>query len=136
MMTVSQLSNKGEVHPHVVRYYSRIGLLNPRRHPGNGYKLFSSSDLTRLSFIRQAKSLGFTLDEINQILETSARQHSPCRQVREILSTRIRENNEKIQELLQLQARMEQALSEWKQMADRIPVGDSICHLVESVDAA
>ncbi len=135
MMTVSQLSSKGEVLPHVVRYYSRIGLLNPSRHPENGYKMFSSRDLMRLRFIRQAKRLGFTLDEINQILETSERQLSPCQQVREILITRIRENSEKIQELLRLQTRMDQALSKWNKMADQIPEGDSICHLVESIDA-
>ena len=136
MMTVNQLSSKGAVLPHVVRYYSRIELLNPSRHRENGYKLFSSKDLTRLYFIRQAKSLGFTLDEINQFLEIGERQLSPCQQVREILSTRIRENHEKIQELFQLEVRMEQALSAWSQMADRIPEGDSTCHLIESVDVA
>ena len=39
MMTVSELSRQGRVARHVVRYYSRIGLLSPARHPDNGYKL-------------------------------------------------------------------------------------------------
>lgn len=133
MMTVSQLSNKGDVPPHVVRYYSRIGLLNPSRHPENGYKLFSTLDLTRLHFIRQAKSLGFTLEEINQILDLSTDQQSPCRHVRGMLRERIDENKQKMAELSRLQKRMEGALVKWETMTDRQPDGESICYLIESI---
>ena len=132
-MTVSQLSNKGNVDPHVVRYYSRIGLLKPTRHPGNGYKLFNTVDLTRLRFIRQAKSLGFTLDDISQILEISGDNKSPCQHVRQKLHSRIRKTQQKIEELIQLQVRMEHALEVWGKMADGLPGDDSICHLIESV---
>ncbi|MDH3669993.1 MAG: MerR family transcriptional regulator [Gammaproteobacteria bacterium] len=132
MMTVSELSRQGRVAPHVVRYYSRIGLLSPARHPDNGYKLFSRSDISRLSFIRQAQSLGCTLEEIAQILDTSAQGKSPCRRVRDILQRHVEENRQKLEELLQLQNRMEDALRQWDKMPDRVPDRESICHLIES----
>lgn len=132
MMTVSELSRQGRVAPHVVRYYSRIGLLSPSRHPDNGYKLFSRSDISRLRFIRQAQSLGYTLEEIAQILDTSAQGKSPCRRVRDILQRHVEENRQKLEELMQLQNRMEDALRKWDKMPDRAPDRESVCHLIES----
>lgn len=131
-MTVSELSRQGRVAPHVVRYYSRIGLLSPARHPDNGYKLFSRSDISRLRFIRQAQSLGYTLEEIAQILDTSAQGKSPCRRVRDILQRRLEENRQKLEELVQLQNRMEDALRQWDKMPDHVPDRESVCHLIES----
>ena len=135
MMTVSQLSKHGGVAPHVVRYYSRIGLLEPIRHPENNYKLFSHRDVSRLRFIRQAQSVGFTLDEIAQILEAGEQGESPCPQVRNLLRQRIRENRERLAELMALQDRMEQALEHWEAMPDKMPEGETICHLIEAVGA-
>lgn len=131
-MTVNQLSKQGSVAPHVIRYYSRIGLLNPARHPENGYKLFSRSDITRLRFIRQAQSLGFTLEEIAKIFEDSTRGMSPCERVRDILTQRIDDNRRKLEELVRLQGRMENALEQWRTMPDGVPDGHSVCHLIEA----
>ena len=136
MMTVSEFSSQGGVPPHVVRFYSRIGLLNPARHPDNGYKLFSRSDIGRLRFIRHAQSLGYTLEEISEILDTCRRGESPCARVRNLLAQRIEENRHKLRELAALQERMENALESWKARPDRNPEGDSLCHLIESTGSA
>jgi MerR family Zn(II)-responsive transcriptional regulator of zntA len=136
MMTVNQLSRRAAVAAHVIRYYSRIGLLSPARHPENGYKLFSLSDLTRLRFIRQAQTLGFTLEEIARTLEESMQGNSPCRSVREILLNHIEQNRQRLNELIHLQRRMEQALEQWKSMPDGVPNGDTVCHLIESANSA
>ncbi len=136
MMTVSELSKRGGIAPHVVRYYARIGLLDPARDPGNGYKLFSRDDVGRLAFIRKAQSLGYTLDEIRHFLDVSKKGGSPCREVRKILHQRIAENRQKIVDLISLQRRMEQALTIWEQMPDKLPERGEVCHLIESAPAA
>jgi len=132
MMTVNDLSQRTGVTSHTVRYYSRIGLLKPGRNPDNGYRLFDRSDLARLRFIRQAQSLGFTLDEISEILAESEHGRSPCPKVRDILRRRIEENHRKLAELMDLQSRMEEALDHWEAMPDGVPDGHSVCHLIES----
>jgi len=132
MMTVNDLSQRTGVTSHAVRYYSRIGLLKPGRNPDNGYRLFDRSDLARLRFIRQAQSLGFTLDEISEILAESEHGRSPCPKVRDILRRRIEENHRKLAELMDLQSRMEEALDHWEAMPDGVPDGHSVCHLIES----
>jgi DNA-binding transcriptional MerR regulator len=132
MMTVNDLSRRTGVTSHAVRYYSRIGLLKPGRNPDNGYRLFDRSDLVRLKFIRQAQSLGFTLEEISEILAESEHGLSPCPKVRDILRRRIEENHRKVVELMDLQKRMEEALEHWSAMPDGMPDGHSVCHLIES----
>lgn len=133
MFTVSELAGRADVTPDTVRHYVHIGMLNPERNPQNGYKLFSNADVSKLSFIRQAQSLGFTLAEIGEILNHSMKGDSPCPQVREVMQRRIRENKEKLDALNNLQKRMETALKLWESMPNGQPDGNSVCHLIESI---
>jgi len=132
MMTVSQLSKRSGIAPHVVRYYSRIGLLTPTRHPDNGYQLFTHDDTRRLRFVRAAQNLGYTLEEIRHILSMSGAGASPCQEVREILRQRVAENRKHLVDFIALQRRMEQALAHWEAMPDAPPGGGTECHLIES----
>lgn len=131
MLTVTELARMSGTTPDTVRYYTRMGLLNPRRHESNGYRLYLRSDAARLSFISQAKKLGFTLAEIQEITGHAEHGQSPCPMVREILQRRIRENREALESLLDLQRRMESALEAWGDMPDGVPDGHSVCHLIE-----
>lgn len=132
-MTGSVLAKRAEVPLFTVRYYTRIGLLKPSRQPSNNYKIYKPSDATRLRFIVAAKELGFTLAEITQILDEAKHGNSPCPMVREIVERRIEENRRKIEELKQLQKKMKRALSDWSEMENSMPNGESVCHLIESV---
>jgi len=133
MMQVKDISDKAGVTSDVVRYYTRIGLLSPKRSETNGYKLYEQSDLIRLRFIRYAKDLGFSLNEITEILNHAHHSESPCPMVRDTLAKRIKENRRKLDELVQLQTRMEAALIQWDHMPDKLPDGNSVCHLIESI---
>ncbi len=133
MITANILAKKSDVSLFTVRHYTRIGLLKPIRNSQNGYKIYQPSDTTRLRFIVAAKSLGFTLHEIAEILDEAVRGNSPCPLVREIIERHIKENGRKIEEMKKLQKKMENALKDWKQMENSMPNGDSVCHLIESV---
>lgn len=132
-MRVIDIAGKAKVSPHTVRYYTKLGMLMPGVDGDNGYKVYANSDLMRLRFITHAKSLGFTLHEIQDILSDSEQGKTPCPNVRSLLQRRIEENRQKIIELQALQQRMEDALKEWQQMPDQSPTGDVVCHLIESV---
>lgn len=132
MMTASVLAKRSSVPLFTVRYYTRIGLLKPSRDLRNGYKLYKTSDKDRLKFITAAKDLGFTLAEIEDILDHAVHGDSPCPMVREIVGNRVKENKEKILQLKKLQKRMVSALSQWEMMKNEMPTGDSVCHLIES----
>ena len=134
MLTVNELATQSGAPSHVVRYYVRIGLIQPAGQQENGYRLFTSHDATRLRFIRMAKQLGFTLNEIKQITRHAKMGESPCDDVRKIIQHRIQENRAKIEEMMKLQTRMEQALVKWERMPNGMPDGNSVCHLIESVE--
>ncbi len=132
-MRVQQLADRVNVAPHVVRYYTRVGLLRPKRDAVNGYRRFSADDVKRVVFIRQAQRLGFTLAEIRHILEMSGRGKTPCPTVRAIVQERIAENSSYLTELQALQERMTKALHRWRRMRDGVPDGNEICRLIEAV---
>lgn len=133
LIQVKDLAQICNVSPDTVRYYIRIGLLQPTRDPGNGYRQFTVSDTKRLDFIRKAKSLGYTLNEIKHILAESQKGNSPCPLVRELISHRIQANRARLEQLMELQARMEQALVSWSNMPDGAPSGNCVCQLIESI---
>ncbi len=136
MLTVNELALESDTPAHVVRYYLRIDLIQPAAQQENGYRLFTSHDASRLRFIRMAKHLGFTLNEIKQITQHAELGESPCDDVRKIVQHRIHENRAKIEEMMKLQERMELALEQWDLMPDGIPDGNSVCHLIESVEGS
>lgn len=133
MFTVSDLAKASQVTADTVRHYVKLGLLNPTRDCENGYKLFSSNDITRVHFIRNAKSLGFTLKEISEIFDRSKEGTSPCPEVRETLQKHIELNKKQLEEMIVLQKRMQFALLKWQEMPNGMPDGNSICHLIESI---
>lgn len=133
MLTVNELANLSNTPAHVVRYYLRIGLIRPAGQMENGYRLFRPQDITRMRFIRMAKHLGYILNEIKQITQHADTGQSPCENVRLIIQHRIEEHRAKIEEMMNLQVRMEAALEHWQKMPNGIPDGSSVCHLIESV---
>lgn len=130
--TVGGLAAAAGVTPHVVRYYTRVGLLEPFRHPVNNYKSFNGHHLARLKFIRGAQALGYTLAEIRSIFNHADNGHSPCPEVRDIMRRRIDETREQMRDLQDLVLRMERALRHWEKMKDGTPDGHSVCVLIES----
>ncbi len=133
MMTAGILAKKTNLPIYTVRHYTRIGLLHPSRNSQNNYKIYQPSDAVRLKFIVAAKDLGFTLAEINQILDEAEHGKSPCPSVRKIIVKHIEENKRKIKEMQKLQKKMENALKDWAVLKDSMPNGNSVCHLIESV---
>ena len=136
MMTASVLARRANLPLFTVRYYTRIGLLKPSRDLRNGYKVYKPADADRLKFITSAKDLGFTLAEIEAILNSAAHGNSPCPMVREIVERRVEENKAKIRELKSLQRRLESAVTAWGSLKNSQPDGHSVCRLIESFSAS
>lgn len=130
-MTVSQLAKMLSIPADTVRYYVRTGLLTPKKDPQNGYKYFDSQQQKKLQFILQAKSLGFSLADIETIMAQSQSGQSPCPQVREMMAARLTEIEQKITEMQRTYELMKQAVKTWQDQPDCNPTGEHICHLIE-----
>jgi len=132
IITVNELARRTNLPPGTVRYYTRIGVLQPSGRLRNGYQVFSEKDVARLEFVLRAKHLGFALAEIRAILLDAQQGLSPCPRVRACMKRRVAENACKLRELQALQQRMENALEQWRALPDAVPRGDAICYLIES----
>jgi DNA-binding transcriptional MerR regulator len=135
-MRVKELSDRSGVASHVIRYYSRLGLLHPRRERANGYRAYAEADVYRVRFIRRARRLGFSLQDVELILGDADRGESPCPEVRRLIAQRAWENRRRLEALTELQQRMESAISRWARMPDQLPDHRSLCHLIDIVAEA
>jgi MerR family mercuric resistance operon transcriptional regulator len=68
MLTISQVAKGANVNVETVRYYQRRGLLPEPKKPLGGHRRYFEQDVSRLQFIKRAQVLGFTLDEIENLL--------------------------------------------------------------------
>ncbi len=131
-MRVKQRAQRLGVINDTVRYYTRIGLLEPARMPDNGYKEYGEREFKRLRFILSARALGFTVDDITEILRVADKGDSPCRTVRRLIEIRLHEVEARFVDTVALRTRMQAAIKEWETLPDRSPTADSICHLIEN----
>jgi Cu(I)-responsive transcriptional regulator len=83
-----------------IRYYERIGLLPPPPRAGSGaYRAYGNADLGRLSFIRRARDLGFTLDQIRALLDLAEQRDRECADIDMIAREHLTEVERKIADL-------------------------------------
>lgn len=82
-----------------IRYYEREGLLPTPRRRLSGYRDYDESAVDRLRFIRRAKALGFTLEEIRELLALSADRERGVHGVKQRAETRLAEIERRIREL-------------------------------------
>ncbi len=98
-MTIGELAKACGVGVETVRYYERRGLL-PDPRPGKvGYRDFDADDVRRLSFVKQAQALGFTLKEIDELLALRVSRTTTCSDVRELAEAKLKDIDEKLRTL-------------------------------------
>ena len=68
-MTIGKLAHATAVSADTIRYYEQQGLLDPPSRTPANYRVYGPAAIKRLGFIRRAKALGFTLDEVAQLLK-------------------------------------------------------------------
>ena len=130
-MQIGELAKLSAVTVQTVRFYERLRLLPEPQRKDSGYRVYSGPDLKRLLFVRQAKSLGFSLDEIREILRMRERGHCPCGDVVSIAQRHLRTVEEQITQLSKFRDGLSQAVNRWKRSGKQTISADTICVLIE-----
>ena len=133
-MQVHNIAKSAMVSTNTIRYYTRIGLLNPQKCKSNGYLAYDQKDLRRLNFILNARQLGFSIGDIKQVIREAKKGNSPCPIVRELISSRLKETEKRFKEAEALRIRMQDAIDQWQSKPDLVPTGDMICQLIEEFE--
>lgn len=130
-MKIGEIAKQAGMTVEAVRFYEREGLLpRPPRTEG-GYRVYGDADLRRIQFIRQAKRLGFSLQEIVRILRLRERGHCPCDEVIGTLERHLRDTEDQLQQLQDFRDEIARTLKQWKRNGVRQVPGEVICGLIE-----
>jgi DNA-binding transcriptional MerR regulator len=105
-MTISEFAARAGVTPDTLRYYQRIGLLDPPARSRAGYRLFEEEAIDRLRFIKSAQRVGLKLTDIGQLLEVMDNGLCPCGHTEQLLHTRLAEVDAEIARLTTLREQM------------------------------
>ena len=133
-LRVVDLARRAAVTPATVRYYARIGLINSRKDPRNGYRCFSGADARRVVFVRRAQAFGLTIGDIKRIFDTVDNDGDPCDMVKSMVEDRLARARERIAELTATEERINEAIVAWRSMGDLSPMDGELCPLVERLD--
>lgn len=102
-LTIGQVAKTAHVNVETVRYYERRGLLpEPARRP-SGYRSYAPDAVRRIQFIRQAQQLGFSLQEVSELLLLRVDPEMSCREVKQRAETKIADIERKIEDLRSMQ---------------------------------
>ena len=98
-MNIGEAAKASGISAKMIRHYEGIGLIDQSRRSPAGYRIYSSNDLHTLSFIKSSRSLGFSLDQIKQLLSLWQDRDRASSDVKALALHHIKELDDKISEL-------------------------------------
>ena len=103
VFTIGKLAALSGVHLETIRYFERIGLLAQPERSGGGHRLFSAKHLARLNFIRRAREMGFSQDEVRALLSLSDGELASCGEVKTLAENHLSKIRRKLRDLKRLE---------------------------------
>lgn len=107
MLTIGKLSKMAGVTNDTVRFYERYGLIEPVSRSESNYRLYKEEDAARLRFIKRAKKLGFTLNEIKELLVLSNDPQTTKADIKERTEQKAEDIRQKIVDLSRILSALE-----------------------------
>lgn len=123
--TIGKVANELDINIETVRFYERRGLIQQPPKPDVGYRQYPDETVNRIRFIKRSQELGFTLDEITNLLSLNDR---PCSQVQEMAEHKLSAVKEKITDLHRLEKALEALLAQCRDNDD-----ESHCPIIDSL---
>ena len=98
-ITIGRLARESGLAPETLRYYERLGLIQPSQRSRANYRIYGTDAEGRLRFIRRAQALGFSLAEIRELLGLHAATNEDMARVKALAQVKIAEIDAKIGDL-------------------------------------
>lgn len=106
-LTISEFAARAGVNVQTVRYYERRGILHEPERTASGYRQYGPDALMRIRFIRSAQGLGFTLEEIEDLLDLRVEDPGSCSVVAERTRSKLADVRRKIRDLRRIERVLE-----------------------------
>lgn len=101
--SIGQIAKQSGVSVETIRYYEKEGLLEKPVRKESGYRQYNETVLDRLSFIQQAKGLGFTLTEILELLSLEIKPGTTSKDIKQMAQSKLNSIEEKMRILRRIQ---------------------------------
>ncbi len=99
-LTIGELAEQAKVHVETLRYYERRGLIEQPPRSASNYRLYPENAVRRVRFIKRAQELGFSLNDVKELLSLRAAPEAECGEVRRHAEAKIADINAKIHALM------------------------------------
>ncbi len=133
MMLIHELAKQTGVPAKTIRYYESLGLLPRPKRAANNYRQYAPVDAERLRFIASARSLGFSLDDVAEILAARDKGLAPCQRVLDAVDRRLTDVDRRIADLLTLRDSLRQLQSEGAILPrDDVQGEHCVCYLLKA----
>lgn len=129
-LKIGEIARESGVGVEALRFYESRGLIEPATRTESGYRLYDADVFRRLNFIKKAQSIGFTLDEIAQIIADSAHGHSPCADVRRLAAEKLAALEERIRQLQRYRRELRETVDAWDLQGE---AKGEVCGLIEGL---
>lgn len=108
MLKISELAKITGLSAHTLRFYEKHGLINASDRSEAGYRYYNEADVRRAEFVKTARNIGFSLEDIGQLLSIRVDKTShSCQDVTDITQHKLDEVNLKIAELQSMQTTLQ-----------------------------
>ena len=105
-MKIGDLARATGTRVETIRFYEAEGLIPPPARSSGNYRIYEQAHLARLSFIRRARDLGFTLDQVRTLLRLADDRDAPCAEVDAITTAHVTEIDRKLADLQALRGEL------------------------------
>lgn len=111
-LTIGQIARASGVSARMIRHYEDTGLIPAAIRSDNGYRYYGEQDLHRLRFVRQARKLGFSMEQIAALLGLWQDQQRSSKQVKSLAAEHIVKLDQRISELQEIRATLAQLVQD------------------------
>lgn len=132
LLLIKDLSKKLDLTPKAIRFYEKEELIPKAKRDVNNYRVYDNEDFKRFSFIKKARLLGISIDEIKKIFEIREHGSMPCCQVVSMLEKHKIEVQKKIKELVAFEKKLAETIEIFQ---DNMELGKhgEVCGLIENL---
>lgn len=128
-LTIGQVARQAGVGVEAIRFYERKGLIARPERPASGYRRYPLETVTRIRFLKQAKRLGFTLEEAAELLALRVEKGCACDEVQARAQVKLAAVKARLRELEAMRATLERLIQACKR---RKPT--SACPILEAIE--
>ncbi len=129
-MTIGGLAKETSVGIETIRYYERRRLIEPVERRPSGYRIYDENSARKIRFIKNAQQLGFTLEEIGELMKLKVSNTNRCGTIKRKAEAKIEEINKKVAALNSMKKVLKELVSHCR---EELPTDD--CPILASMEA-